>query len=126
VARVISLWRNLVRRHRVERDLHRVSYLVARRRVEIGVRAALGAEPRTVVGMIVAETGAQLALGLAIGLSLAAIASRSAASLLYGLKPLDQMSFAAGTGVLTCVALLAVWVPARRASRVAPTIAPRE
>jgi putative ABC transport system permease protein len=103
-----------------------MSYLVTRRRIEIGVRMALGAEPGTVIRMIFAESGTLLAIGLVIGVALAALASRPAASLLYGLTPLDPASFALGAGALTCVALLAVWVPARRASKVAPIVALRE
>jgi predicted permease len=103
-----------------------MSYLVTRRRVEIGVRMSLGAEPGAVVRMILLESGVLLALGLVVGVTLATIALQPAASLLYGLTPLDPASFALGTGLLGCVALLAAWFPARAASRVAPIVALRE
>ena len=103
-----------------------MSYIVTRRRVEIGVRIALGAEPRTVIRMVLAESVTLLALGVAIGVALAIVASRYAASLLYGLTPLDPASFALAISVLGSVSLLAAWFPARRASRLAPTVALRE
>ncbi len=103
-----------------------MSYIVTRRRVEIGVRMALGAEPRTVIRMMLAESGLLLAAGVAIGLGLAIAASRYASSLLYGVTPLDPTSFALAIGALGFVSLLAAWIPARRASRLAPTAALRE
>jgi putative ABC transport system permease protein len=103
-----------------------MSYVVTRRRVEIGVRMALGAEPRTVLRMMLAESGVLLAVGLGIGVALAAVALRYATELLYGLTPLDATSFAVAIGVLGFVSLLAAWFPARRASRLAPTVALRE
>jgi len=71
-----------------------MSCLVTRRRVEIGVRMALGAEPRTVIRMVLADSGRLLAVGVVIGVALAVVASRYAASLLYGLTPSDATSFA--------------------------------
>jgi putative ABC transport system permease protein len=103
-----------------------MSYIVTRRRVEIGVRMALGAEPRTVIRMVLAESGTLLAVGVIIGAALAIVASRYAASLLYGLTPLDPASFALGITALGFVSLAAAWIPARRASRLAPTVALRE
>jgi putative ABC transport system permease protein len=103
-----------------------ISYMVRRRQVEIGIRMALGAEPRSVVGMILRESGVLLAAGLAAGVTLAILAARSAASLLYGLEPWDPASFAAAAAVLGVVSLIAAWIPARRAARLTPTIALRE
>jgi len=103
-----------------------MSYIVTRRRVEIGVRMALGAEPRTVIRMVLAESAALLAVGVAIGVALAIVVSRYAASLLYGLTPLDPASFALGMSALGFVSLLAAWIPARRASRLVPSVALRE
>jgi predicted permease len=102
-----------------------MSYAVSRRQFEIGIRMALGAEPRSVVRMVIAESGALLAVGTVTGVLLAAIAGRWAASLLYGLEPWDPTSFALAVGALTTVSLLAAWIPARRAARLAPTIALR-
>jgi hypothetical protein len=102
-----------------------MSYIVTRRKVEIGVRMALGAGPHNVIRMVLAESGTLLAVGVIIGVALAIVASRYAASLLYGLTPLDPISFALAVGVLAFVSLLAAWFPARRASRLAPTVALR-
>src|SRR5918993_194620 len=70
-----------------------MSYMVSRRRVEIGIRMALGADPRSVVRMVLAESGLLLAAGVVVGVGLAALMSRWAASLLFGLKPYDPLSF---------------------------------
>jgi putative ABC transport system permease protein len=103
-----------------------MSYIVTRRRIEIGVRMALGADAGAVIRMVLAESGTLLAIGVAIGVALAVVASRYAASLLYGLTPFDPISFALGILALGCVGLGAAWLPARRASRLAPTVALRE
>src|SRR5438067_12188098 len=102
-----------------------MSYLVTRRRIEIGVRMALGAEPRTVIRMMFAECCVLLAIGFAIGLVLAGVTLRYAAALLYGLSPMDATSFALVISGLGFASVLATWFPARRASRLAPTVAPR-
>jgi putative ABC transport system permease protein len=103
-----------------------MSYIVTRRRIEIGVRMALGAEPREMIRMVLVEAGVLLAIGIVIGVGLAGVASRYAASLLFGLTPLDPASFAIGMIGLAIVSLLAAWVPARRASRLAPASVLRE
>jgi len=103
-----------------------MSCLVTRRRVEIGVRMALGAEPRTVIRMVLADSGRLLAVGVVIGAALAVVASRYAASLLYGLTPSDATSFAVAIGALSAASLVAAWIPARRASTLAPAVALRE
>jgi putative ABC transport system permease protein len=103
-----------------------MSYAVTRRRIEIGVRMALGAEPRTVVRMMLVESGVLLAAGVPIGVGLAVAASRYAATLLYGVTPLDPASFALAVAGLAALCVLAAWFPARRASRLAPTAALRE
>jgi predicted permease len=103
-----------------------MSYMVVRRQIEIGIRMALGADRRMVVGLIVREAGVLLAAGLAIGVALSIAAARTATSLLYGIRPWDATSLGAGIAGLAVVALLASWLPARRASRLAPTIALRE
>jgi len=103
-----------------------MSYMVARRRMEIGVRMALGADRGTVVRMIVREAAALLAVGLIIGAVLSVFAARTAETFLYGLKPGDPLTIALAMAGLATVTLLASWVPARRASRLAPTVALRE
>ncbi len=102
-----------------------MSYMVSRRQVEIGIRMALGADPRNVVRMVLGESGVLLLAGVVIGVGLAIAASRWAVSLLYGLAPWDPASILIGVAALGIVSLLAAWIPARRASRLAPTIALR-
>jgi len=98
---------------------------VSRRRIEIGIRMALGAEPRSVVRMVLAESGMLVAVGVVVGVALAIGASNYAASLLYGLEPWDPVSIGMAVAALGIVSLLAAWIPARRASRLAPTLALR-
>jgi putative ABC transport system permease protein len=97
-----------------------MSYVVTQRTGEIGVRLALGAEPASVARMIVRQ-GALVALaGMAIGLATALAGSRLIESLLYGVDSRDPGVFAATTLTLFAVALLACWLPARRAARLDP------
>jgi ABC-type antimicrobial peptide transport system permease subunit len=103
-----------------------MSYMVARRRSEIGIRLALGAERSRVVGMIVREALVLLSVGVAIGIALSMASGRAVAALLYGLTPSDPTTMTAAVGGLALVSLLASWLPARRASRVPPTVALRE
>src|SRR5580704_5229007 len=102
-----------------------ISYIVAMRRNEIGIRMALGASRSDVVGIIVRQTLGLLALGVGVGVVLALAAVRSAASLLFGLQPNDPLTFAAATALLVTIALIASFLPARRASRVDPMVALR-
>jgi ABC-type antimicrobial peptide transport system permease subunit len=99
---------------------------VAQRTREIGVRVALGAQRRDVVGMIVREGARLTMLGVGIGLVGAYWLSRFVSSLLYGIGPQDPRVFAAAPIVLAAVAAAATWVPARRATRVDPITALRE
>ena len=99
-----------------------MSYMVVRRRTEIGIRMALGADRRAVVRMIVAEASVLLGAGIIIGVVLSVLGARTAAALLYGLQPWDAPTIAAATAVLTVISLLASWLPAYRASRLAPTV----
>jgi putative ABC transport system permease protein len=102
-----------------------MAYSVAQRTQEIGIRLALGAGSATVKRMVVMQ-GMRLALvGVVIGLASAFGLTRFIASFLFGVKPLDAAVFSAIPLLLTAVALLAVWIPARRASRVDPVIALR-
>jgi len=97
-----------------------MSYIVGQRTGEIGVRLALGAEPASVAGMIVRQGGAVALVGITLGLSAALAASRLMASLLYGVSPRDPTVFAATTLMLLVVALVACWLPARRAAGLNP------
>ena len=102
-----------------------ISYVVARRTNEIGIRVALGARQGQVVGMVLREAGWLLVAGVAAGLALSLIAGRSANSLLFGLKPYDPLTLGAAVAVLAAIAGLASFVPARRASKVDPMVALR-
>jgi putative ABC transport system permease protein len=103
-----------------------MSYMVTRRKVEIGIRMALGADPRRVVRMVIRESAVLLVAGVLTGAALAVLAARWAAALLFGLKSWDPTSFALAVVGLGFVGLVAAWIPARRAARLAPTLALRE
>ena len=103
-----------------------MSFMVARRRSEIGIRLALGAERSRVVAMIVREALVLLSVGAVIGVALSMASGRAVAALLYGLTPSDPATITTAVGGLALVSLLASWLPARRASRVPPTVALRE
>jgi ABC-type antimicrobial peptide transport system permease subunit len=100
-----------------------LSYSVGRRASEIAVRMMVGARSRTIVAMVLRETVWLVTAGLLLGNALAYIASRLIASRLYGVAPHDPISLVLGTGVLLLVALVASYLPARRASRVDPIAA---
>ena len=97
-----------------------MSYSVAQRTNEIGIRLALGAQTRDVVLMIVKQGGMLIVLGLVIGLAGAYAATRLIASLLFGVTAKDPITFAAVAVLLAIVALLACYVPALRATKVDP------
>jgi putative ABC transport system permease protein len=101
------------------------AYDVSRRTYEVGVRMALGARAGTVLRLIVAQGLAPVLAGLAIGLIAARALTRVLSSLLYGVDATDPMTFASVALLLGAVALLAVYVPARRAARVDPILALR-
>jgi putative ABC transport system permease protein len=103
-----------------------MSYIVSQRTGEIGVRLALGAEPRDVAGMIVRQGGVVALAGAGVGLAAALAGSRVIESLLYGVSPRDPVVFGVTTIVLLAVALAACWLPARRAARLSPLDALRE
>src|SRR6516165_5491500 len=102
-----------------------ISYIVVRRRDEIGIRMALGAQCGQVVGMIMREAGRMLAIGVAAGAALALMVGRGASSLLFGLKAYDPLTLVVATALLAAIAALASFVPAHRASRVDPMVALR-
>jgi putative ABC transport system permease protein len=103
-----------------------MSYMVARRRNEIGIRMALGATRRDVIGMVMREATVLLAAGVIIGLVMAVVAARATAALLFGVQPGDPATLVAAAAALAAVAMLASYVPALRASRLEPTAALRE
>jgi putative ABC transport system permease protein len=97
-----------------------LTYTVAQRTKEIGIRMALGARHRTVLAMFVREGLTITAAGLGLGLAGALIATRLLRTLLFGITPTDPLAFAAVVGVLLTVALAATIVPAYRAARIDP------
>jgi putative ABC transport system permease protein len=102
-----------------------VAYSVTRRTHEIGIRLALGAKPWEVLRMVLGK-GLQLTLvGVVIGILAALAATRLISTMIYGVTPADPMTFAAVAVFLVLVALLACYVPARRATRVDPLVALR-
>ncbi|HEX4228249.1 MAG TPA: ABC transporter permease [Bryobacteraceae bacterium] len=103
-----------------------ISYMVARRRGEIGIRMALGATRGGVMRLILKEAAALLIGGLVLGTVLAIAASRAATTLLYGLKPTDPSTMVMAVGLLAFVAMFASVLPAHRASRTEPMAALRE
>jgi predicted permease len=102
-----------------------LSYQVARRTHEIGIRMALGANPRDVFRLVLNEGLRVVLVGVAIGTAAALLLTRLMASLLFGVKPTDPLTFAAVAALLVCVALAACYIPARRATHVDPIIALR-
>jgi len=103
-----------------------LSYNIARRRGEIAIRIALGAQPVRVIGMILRETSALVLAGLAVGAGLTYAAARFIASELYGIAPQDPIALSLAAALLLLVALCAVYLPARKASRVDPMAALRQ
>ena len=103
-----------------------IAYMVARRRNEIGVRIALGADRGRVMRLVLREAMLLLAVGLVAGMLIAVWAGRAAATLLFGLKPWDPVSMAGAAGLLMVVALAASLGPARRAAALEPVVALRE
>jgi len=103
-----------------------ISYTVARRTGEIGIRMALGAQRRDIVIMVMREAGLLVGAGLVVGAGLALAASRMAESLLFGLTPHDPLTLLMAAATLAAVAIAASFVPAHRGSRFDPMAALRE
>ena len=103
-----------------------IAYMVVRRRNEIGVRMALGAGGGQVVRLVLREAVILLFIGLAAGIAISLFATRAAATLLYGLKPQDPISLVIAIALLTTIALVAAWAPARRAAALDPMNALRD
>jgi ABC-type antimicrobial peptide transport system permease subunit len=97
-----------------------ISYSVSQRAREIGVRVALGARDTDVLRLVLSQGLRLTTIGLAIGFAGALVVSRVLSSVLYGVRPTDPASFGAVALVLTLVALLASYIPARWAMRVDP------
>ena len=103
-----------------------ISFLVARRRNEIGIRLALGAERGQVVAMVMREAGRLLLIGVLTGAALSLVAGRGAGSLLFGLKPYDPFTLITAALLLALIAAAASFLPARRASKLDPMAALRD
>jgi putative ABC transport system permease protein len=102
-----------------------LSYAVAQRTREIGIRMALGAQARTVLGIVIRQALGLACAGVAIGIAAAWFLSETLAALLFGTSPRDLATFALVAAALVVVALVASYVPARRATRVDPIVALR-
>jgi putative ABC transport system permease protein len=102
-----------------------MSYLVTQRAREIGVRIALGARTRDVLGIVLGRGLALAGAGVALGLLGAALLTRLLASQLYGVKPIDPVTFAAVAAGVVLLSLAACYVPARRGAKVDPMVALR-
>jgi ABC-type antimicrobial peptide transport system permease subunit len=102
-----------------------VSFSVSRRTREIGVRVAVGATPSSVRRLVLREAMLLAALGIALGLSGAALGSRALSALLFAVQPIDPLTFVAVPAVLLSVSAVACLLPAARAVRVDPVVALR-
>ncbi len=101
------------------------SYGITQRTLEIGIRMALGATPRRVLGMVLRESGVRLALGLALGLTLAILGGGILKSVLYGVSATDPVSFGGTILLLALAAFVATLLPGLRAVRLQPSVALR-
>jgi predicted permease len=102
-----------------------VSYAAAQRTHEIGIRMALGAEPRNILAMVLGQSIFVVAAGLVIGLAAAFAGTRVIGNLIVGIRPTDPLTFGSVLLLLSGVSALACWIPARRATRVDPLTALR-
>jgi macrolide transport system ATP-binding/permease protein len=102
-----------------------VSYAAVQRTHEIGIRMALGAAPRDILRMVLRQSVVLVGVGLAVGLAAALAGTRAIASLIVGVRPTDAVTFVTVVALLAVVALVACWIPARRATRVSPLLALR-
>jgi predicted permease len=103
-----------------------MSYLVAQNTRDIGVRVALGAQRSSIVAMVVRQGMALAVVGIVAGLSASAVLTRVMASLLFGISATDAATFAAVPLALALIAMLATYIPARRATKIDPIVALRE
>jgi predicted lysophospholipase L1 biosynthesis ABC-type transport system permease subunit len=95
-----------------------ISYAVSQRRFELAVRSALGAQPHRLIGLVFGEGAWVTVAGLAAGLVAAAIATRALQALLYGIDPLDPLTFGVVTAAVVCASAAASLLPALRAGRI--------
>jgi putative ABC transport system permease protein len=102
-----------------------MSFTVGQRTREIGVRMALGATHADVLGLVMRRVLVATGLGVAFGVIGALLLTKFVARLLWGISPTDASTFVVVSMAMTLIALLAGWIPARRALRVAPTLALR-
>ena len=103
-----------------------LAYTVARRVPEIGLRMALGAGPRKILGMVIANGMTLVGIGLAVGIAASLVLARSLTPILFGVKGSDPVTYAGITVLLGTVAMAACYLPARRAASVDPTVALRQ
>jgi ABC-type antimicrobial peptide transport system permease subunit len=103
-----------------------MSYMVARRQNEIGIRMALGAGRVGVMRLVLSEAATLLAIGLAMGTALALAAGTAARSMLFGLRPYDPLTLAMAVALLAAVTVLASYLPALRAANLDPMVALRD
>lgn len=102
-----------------------MAYVVEQRTQEIGVRMALGAQPKRVLGMMLSRAMVYVVVGLAVGLAGAYALSRLVESFLFKVEPGDPLVYLGTAALLVAIGLLAAWIPSRRAARVDPIIALR-
>jgi putative ABC transport system permease protein len=97
-----------------------MAYTVARRSREFAIRVAVGADPRTVLAMVIRQGGALCAVGLLVGVALATVGMRFFATLLFDVSPSDIAVYGISLGAMMAIGLAATYVPARRAIRMTP------
>jgi putative ABC transport system permease protein len=102
-----------------------ISYTVAQRTNEIGIRMALGAQRSGVIGLILGEVAVLIVIGVVVGTGLTLAGSKAAGSLLFGLKARDPLTLALAVIILAAIGFAASFIPARRASRLGPMVALR-
>jgi predicted permease len=102
-----------------------VSYAAAQRTHEIGIRMALGAAPRDILRMVLRQSALVVGIGLAVGLALALVGTRALANFIIGVTSTDPATFLTVATLLSSVAALACWIPARRATKASPLVALR-
>jgi len=102
-----------------------VSYIAVLRTREVGIRMAIGAQKRDILGLMIRESIQPVLAGLAVGMVLAVGASRLLRGVLYGLNTVDPISFLGTSLLFLTIAMLATWPPSRRAMRVDPMVALR-